>query len=390
MRPPPHDLRGQILVIVAAGMVVLVAMVGLVIDVGYAWGQQRDTQNGTDAAAHAGAIVLLDRYAGGDPDPGWGGSWDWGVHLAVQLAATENGMTVPRAIYTDWQGEPLDPEVVVGPSDGLANPPDAAQGVAVEGRKTFEPFIAQILGFASFTANTAATAVGGNTPGPCEIENCVLLPIAFPSTMLVCSETGHSSEYAVDALGNLIPWPDNTPVIMPLCGGNPGSVGWVDWTPQTTTDGCTGTGTAEIICHVEDPPLQDIAQPSWQLITATGGPSSQDLENALNEYAGQIVLLPLFDSTCDEEPSNPELDGCPAEHVGGTGVSQWYHVPKPGFAAFRFDYPKGAYTNGNYSVPCGTVDAQQCLVGTFVKYVSTGSVGAPDPDSRDFGVQLVK
>lgn len=385
MRAAPE--RGQILVIVAAAMVVIVGMVGLVVDVGYAWGQQRDTQNGNDAAAHAGAIVLLDRYAGGtEPN----GGWDWAVHQAVQSAATENGITAPFSIYTDWQGIPLSPEVIVGPSDGLAEPPPEAQGVEVMGSKTFQPFIAQILGFTSFTANTTATAVAGNSPGPCELEDCILLPIAFPATMIVCSETGHSTEYATNPDGTLIPWPDNTEVIMPLCGGNPGSVGWIDWTPQETTDGCTGTGTAEIICHVEDPPIQDIAQPSWQLITATGGPSSQALEDALNEYAGQIVLLPLFDSTCDEEPTNPELDGCPPEHVGGHGVNQWYHVPKPGFAAFRFDYPKGAYTNGHYSDPCGLVDAQQCLVGTFVRYVSTGSVGPPDPDSRDYSVQLVR
>ena len=43
--------RGQVLVIVAMGLVVMVAMVGLVIDGGFAWGQQRKTQNGADAMA---------------------------------------------------------------------------------------------------------------------------------------------------------------------------------------------------------------------------------------------------------------------------------------------------------------------------------------------------
>ena len=48
-----RDERGQVLVIVAGALVALIAMVGLVIDGGYAWGQQRDTQNGADAAAKA-------------------------------------------------------------------------------------------------------------------------------------------------------------------------------------------------------------------------------------------------------------------------------------------------------------------------------------------------
>ena len=34
--------RGQLLVIVAVGMVVILAMVGVVIDGGYAWGKQRE------------------------------------------------------------------------------------------------------------------------------------------------------------------------------------------------------------------------------------------------------------------------------------------------------------------------------------------------------------
>ncbi|HEX7069347.1 MAG TPA: pilus assembly protein TadG-related protein, partial [Rhodothermales bacterium] len=62
-----EDERGQILVIVAAGMVILVALVGLVIDGGFAWGRQRDTQNAADAAALAGATVMAERLAGAEP-----------------------------------------------------------------------------------------------------------------------------------------------------------------------------------------------------------------------------------------------------------------------------------------------------------------------------------
>lgn len=378
--------RGQTLVIVALGMVVMVAMVGLVIDVGFAWGQQRSSQNGADAAAHAGAIVLLDRVAGG-PAPAVG--WDTAVHEAVQLSASQNGIEVPEAEYTDWQGNRLG--VMVGPSDGLADPPSTAQGVVVIGRITFEPFIAQVIGITTFTANTTATAVAGNITDPCE-DGCVLLPITFPATAVTCTDNGQASVPVLDGSGQPEPWPKNTEVKMPMCGGNPGSVGWIDWTPQDITDGCSGTGTAEIICHVNDPPLSDIAQPSWQYITATGGIDALALETALNQYAGQIVLLPLFDSTCRSEPTNPEVSGCPPEDVGGAGANQWYHVPRPGFAAFRLDYPKGAYTNGNNSAICdsGGNGATDCLIGVFVDYVTTGTVGPPDPDNPNYGVQLIE
>ena len=61
------DERGQILVIVAVGLVIMVAMVGIVIDGGYAWGKQRETQNGSDAASEAGALLLAQNLAGTVP-----------------------------------------------------------------------------------------------------------------------------------------------------------------------------------------------------------------------------------------------------------------------------------------------------------------------------------
>ena len=58
---------GQVLVIVALGMVAFIAMVGLVIDGGNAWGQQRETQNGADSAAKAGAAVIQGVFTDADP-----------------------------------------------------------------------------------------------------------------------------------------------------------------------------------------------------------------------------------------------------------------------------------------------------------------------------------
>ena len=51
--------RGQVLVLVALGMVALVAMVGLVLDGGSTFGQRRAEQRGADLAALAGANDLL-------------------------------------------------------------------------------------------------------------------------------------------------------------------------------------------------------------------------------------------------------------------------------------------------------------------------------------------
>ena len=79
------DERGQILVIVALGLVVMVAMVGIVIDGGYAWGKQRETQNGSDAASEAGALLLAQNLAGTVP-----AKTDADVRAAVNSVAVAN------------------------------------------------------------------------------------------------------------------------------------------------------------------------------------------------------------------------------------------------------------------------------------------------------------
>lgn len=376
--------RGQILAIAAVGMVAVVAMVGLVVDGGYAWGQQRDTQNGSDAAAEAGAVQLVQFMAAGNW-PAIGGSWpagaDFLVWQKVTQSAAENGIGVDDAEYTNRNGTLLGAKV--GPSDGSSIPADAA-GVRVIGQKNVGLFLAPIIGINAFDVRTQATAVAGNIENPCEIEEgCALLPIAFPATMVVCSSNGQSSIPVTDpSTGQPLPWPKNTRVIMPMCGGNPGSVGWIDWDPPHG-------GTSETIEDVLNPPALDIDLPSWQYITATGNIDALALENALNTYAGQVVLFPLFDSTCNTTPSDPFLSGCPPENTGGSGVNQWYHLPS--FAAFRLDYPKGAYTNGNNAAVCDTGNgATDCIIGTFVDYVGLGAIGDPDPTSRNFGVQLIK
>ena len=68
LRTKSRDPKGQTLVIVAVGMVVLVGMVGLVIDVGMQWGDNRGSQNASDASAEAGAVVLMEYMLGATHD----------------------------------------------------------------------------------------------------------------------------------------------------------------------------------------------------------------------------------------------------------------------------------------------------------------------------------
>ena len=125
MRPRGRSEHGQVLVIVAMGMIAIVAMVGLVIDGGYAWSRQRDNQNGADAVAKAGTIVVQHYLSGLDtPTPN-----DFDVACAVEAAAAQNGTTVAFTVlipgqiglrfHSVWVTDALAPAPVQADTSGL-------------------------------------------------------------------------------------------------------------------------------------------------------------------------------------------------------------------------------------------------------------------------------
>ncbi|HEV8280895.1 MAG TPA: pilus assembly protein TadG-related protein [Candidatus Limnocylindrales bacterium] len=369
--------RGQAIVIFAGGLIAIVLGVGLVIDVGFAWAQQRNAQNGADASARAGAIVLAQHQADGPASTKTG----FDVWNAVQGTATTNEVTVEPtdAHYTDWQGNPLagDPAVVAGGSI-----PAGAAGVRVTATRIQGTFLIRVIGQTEWRVRQDATAVSGPTTGCADtLQGCVLLPITFPVTVFACTNTGKTQP--VDPPQE---WTTGQKIILPICGGNPGSVGWLDWTPPAG-------GSSELANVIVNPPPVSVPLPSWQYITQTGDISAKTVEDAINTYAGQVVLLPFFDSTCNTEPTNTLLSGCPIANVGGAGTNQWYHITK--FLAFELDDPKGAFVNGNNSAECQTANAMECLKGAFITFITEGPVGpscppAGCPVGTAFSVQLIK
>ena len=154
--------RGQVLVIVALSLVVLVAMVGIVIDGGFAWGKQRETQNASDAAAEAGAVVLAQRLAGVVP-----AKTDTDVLTAVNAAFTANSVQKDGAYYTDIIGRLLDPSggfaasTATAAQVGAGTIPARTAGIRAVGTQTFNTFLARVIGINQFTASAPATAVAG-------------------------------------------------------------------------------------------------------------------------------------------------------------------------------------------------------------------------------------
>ena len=402
-----RDVRGQVLVIVAVAMVAVVAMVGLVVDGGFAWGKQRDTQNGADAAAEAGAIVLAQRLAGVAP-----AKTDADVEAAVLLAGTANAIDPPNAWYTDIAGNLLDDLGVVVTSradaarvgDGLI--PANAAGVEAIGSQTFDTFLVRVIGFDQLTATAPATAVAGYVTDVCSAEaGCDVIPITVPTTVLGCDGQNDPPPVFPTEYWNTT---NPVPITIPLCQNGPGNVGWLDWTP-------TGGGTQELEQSIRYPDNDQMTIEDWFYVTSTGNVNSAQIENALNQtWGGKVVMIPLFNGTCDTQPGGPGLANCPAPNVGGNGQQQWYHlqelasfllcggtpswcdgtygpdddIPGPGYA-------QGAYVNGNNTATCDTGNGgTSCLAGRFVRIVggpyTVGPGTGSNSETSAIGVQLLR
>ena len=297
--------RGQILVIVAMGLVAIVAMVGLVIDGGYAWSQQRNNQNGADAVAKAGTVVVQHFLAGIDsPAPN-----DFDVACAVQAAAAANGVVVTEAQYVDFQGDPLTPNpVMVGScSAGLGTSiPTGAQGVRAETSQTFDTFLMRVVGQNQLTTEADAIAVVGQLTA---LGGA--LPVTFPETGTVCDDFEPTFEIRVDdGDGTWEPFEiideananASNLAIVPLCPTAPGSVGWLDF-------GCG----QNLKAAIENPCEVFIPIPAW-VQTQTGNVNS--LEAEINAYAGSqvgvaetadsVLAIPIHDFTCRNNLADPQ------------------------------------------------------------------------------------
>src|SRR6185295_1014851 len=132
-----HRQRGQVLVLVALGMVALIAMVGLVLDGGATFGQRRSEQRAADLSALAGAndFLLHDDIAS--------------AQAVANTVATDNGYD-PALVTVD---------VTVTPYQNVGG----TVKVAITARH--QNSFSTILGFNSWDVSASATAVTGLVTG---------------------------------------------------------------------------------------------------------------------------------------------------------------------------------------------------------------------------------
>jgi hypothetical protein len=409
-----------VLVLFVVGFFALIGGTAVVVDGGNVMAQQRATQNGNDAAAQAGTVVVAQFLMGGSSATGATGTcptasadaWDLEVCKAVYGSAAANGVTIPNpddAIYVDFKGDPIliggAPATVGGgimPKSGTI-----AQGVRVLASKQFGTYFARAIGFSSFTASTQATAVTGVVTSLCPPgSGCAIFPITVPFEVSNC-----------DGSGTLVPgqgpWPylgdaqtsTANEAIVPLCkdknddigGGSAGSVGWLDLSTAIgvqTTGTCSGTFKGAVL----NPCVTGVSFPTWvQTFPGGVGKGGPAIQNALNTYQGDTVQIPLFDGTCKVKPPNTALSACAPGDIG-VGANTWYHIPT--FASFKLDL---FYIDGNDRKECAKSPgspfvsgngANGCFKGWWVEALPAPAainLGPVTPStSNQLGVQLIK
>jgi hypothetical protein len=391
---------GQTLVIFALALVPIVAMIGLVVDGGNAFVQQRRTQNGVDATAEAGTTQLARRLLG-VPPVGNDAVWDQRVLDAINATASGNAVTVvgtPR--YVSRDGTELG-------NVGAGVIPANTQGVAVGGERVFDNYFSSLIGLPRFKASAQATAITGyaETSGRGN-----LIPLTLPVILTQCESGGGSNKLYHPGDGQPWPFGPNNRVALPLCSNGPGNIGWIDWTP-------TAGGASELGDAIRDPNNPPISTPRWYYITAQGSITSTD--DDMDTWEGKDIIIPIFHvqaddpatatvnesqmGTCNDEPGGTKrlLSDCPAGSVGFTGAHGWYYLVS--FGTFHLEH---SYIAQNHESECndaalastaGTGTGNQpnnCLIGYWKEPIVAGefTVGGLTPNSEysPLAIQLIK
>jgi Flp pilus assembly protein TadG len=369
--------RGQIIVIAALGMVVMIAFVAVLIEGGNAFAQQRVTQNAADAASDAGATVLAQKLGGANPTDG-------DVSNAVQTVATSNHLTSTQAWYTDVSGRFIDingatvATTASAAQVGGGTLPPNAQGVYANGSRVFETTVGHAIGFNQLTSSADATAVTGLLTGG------AFIPVVFPVQITDCDQSG-STVLDPNSPANVNNWilsqpgtpPAGPEYIVPLCKTNPGSFQILDFDPSLTC-----------LEELVTPPAVSLQLPS-DVPTDQGNNCAKPMTDYVNaNLQGHVVLVPICDVNC----------------AGGQGSGGVYHIIK--VAGFYVDYMSDENNPNQPNAECQAINgvrsflpgtdidgngSSSCLVGWFVRYITTGPVGAGPVGSADaIGIQLIK
>ena len=158
-RARPNHAGGQALPLFALSLMTMILLLGLAIDAGYAFSQNRRSQNAADFASVA-ATRIVGEYNVGNTANGTALT----VYQAVLSELAAHHATLESATYVSQTGAAIPGGDVAtlgsGPDAGdYGTIPVGSTGVVVKARISWRPFLLGVIGFTSWTASTTATAI---------------------------------------------------------------------------------------------------------------------------------------------------------------------------------------------------------------------------------------
>ncbi|MHB8891139.1 MAG: pilus assembly protein TadG-related protein [Candidatus Limnocylindrales bacterium] len=332
---PARDERGQILVIVAGGMLALLVFLGLVIDGSNAFLNRRTAQNAADISALAGTRLIADGYVNGTTS-GVNTHTGAQVYAEIQRSVEANDCRPGDATPCTWQAwfvgadasaELTDLTQVANTASAL---PDGALGVRVAVNRQPGTFLARLANIQTWDVNTEAIALA-QTPGTAPAG--YLLPIAL-------KEGSFSPGQVYD-----------------LTDGKdaPGGFGWLSWTGSNSAGGL-----ATSLCTPDNPAF---SLPRTFPVDP-GKTNASSVRACLDKWitSGQTVLIPIY------------------ETVSGHGDNAKYAIT--GIAAFVLssrDQPAVDNIRGYF-----------VRVYSFVDQVPAGVTTPPQPGDTTYFLGLVR
>ena len=267
-----HGERGQVLPLMAGGLLVLLVLVGMVIDTGVAFKERRTAQNISDLAAMAGTRMVAEVYL--DPSAAVTGVT---VYDAIDKSITTNGCADPCA-WTGVYTRPTGPGTwtSMGSVERAGLVPVGAQGVSVTTARRPGTFFIRLIGQNEWDVSAVATAMASRLPDP---PPGILLPIGI-----------FDADYETDREYTLTAGDEG-----------PGNFGWLSWTGPVNVPTLR-----ESVCHPNNPGFSF----PWWFDGATGTMNDSVTRDCIQGYIdGQtVVYVPIWRQTNGRGGSNLQYE----------------------------------------------------------------------------------
>ena len=264
--------RGQVLPLMAGGLLVLLVLVGLVIDTGVAFRERRTAQNISDLAAMAGTRIIADSYLNTSATVTSATVW-----AAINGSVTVNGCSAPCT----WTGEYVRPNgtgayTSLGAVASSGAIPAGAQGVSITTDRRPGTYFIRLIGQNEWRVAATATAMTSQLSDP---PSGILIPIGIFDADY---ETGQSYTLTEGYEG-------------------PGNFGWISWLGSPSAPVL-----AESLCDPNNPAF---TFPTW-FDGATGMMNSSAVRACLDGYIADqtVVYVPIWRQTNDRPGSNLQYE----------------------------------------------------------------------------------